>query len=113
MGSTRLPDKVLRKIGDKPMIQLLLERLSLSKMIDEIVVATSTDERNKKLQVVVSQLGFKVFQGSETDVLLRCFGAAKSVDADVIIRITGDCPLIDPFLADQCIERFLRRMLTI
>ena len=106
MGSTRLPDKVLRKIGDKPMIQLLLERLSLSKMIDEIVVATSTDERNKKLQVVVSQLGFKVFQGSETDVLSRFLGAAKFVNADVIVRVTGDCPLIDPFLVDECVKRF-------
>ena len=82
-------------------------------MIDEIVVATSIDKRNEELRSVVIQLGHRVFQGSETDVLLRCFGAAKSVDADVIIRITGDCPLIDPFLADQCIERFLRRMLTI
>ena len=106
MGSTRLPDKVLRKIGDKPMIQLLLERLSLSKMIDEIVVATSTDEKNKKLRVVVSQLGFKVFQGSETDVLSRFLGAAKFVTADVIVRVTGDCPLIDPLLVDECVKRF-------
>ena len=107
MGSTRLPDKVLRKIGDKPMIQLLLERLSLSKMIDEIVVATSIDKRNDELGSVVKHLGYKIFHGSETDVLSRYLETAKSVDADIIIRITGDCPLIDPFLVDQCIERFL------
>jgi glutamate-1-semialdehyde 2,1-aminomutase len=75
-------------------------------MIDEIVVATSTDEKNEKLRVVVSQLGFKVFQGSETDVLSRFLGAAKFVNADVIVRVTGDCPLIDPLLVDECVKRF-------
>ena len=107
MGSTRLPNKVLRKIGDKPMIQVLLERLSFSKKIDEIVVATSIDKRNEELGSVVKQLGYKIFYGSENDVLLRYLDTAKYVNADIIVRVTGDCPLIDPTLVDLCIERFL------
>ena len=106
MGSTRLPGKVVKKIGDKPMIQLLLERLSLSKMVHEIVVATSTDVKNKDLKRIINKLGYKVFQGSESDVLSRYLGAAKSVNAEIIVRITGDCPLIDPVLVDECISKF-------
>mgnify|MGYP000069994851 CR=1 FL=1 len=106
MGSTRLPGKVLRPIVGKPMIELLLTRLSKSKEIDEIVVATSNKNRDDQLQLSVKSLGYKCTRGSEKDVLDRFYQSAKFLKADVIIRITGDCPLMDPMLVDQCVRRF-------
>lgn len=106
MGSTRLPNKVMKYIGNVPMIELLLSRLSKSKNLDEIVLATSTDTRNIPLIDHVQKLGFHSVQGSEDDVLQRYIDAARQVNADVIVRITGDCPLIDADLVDQAISRF-------
>ena len=106
MGSTRLPGKVLKPIVNKPMIELLLTRLSQSKELDQIVVATSMDPKNDQLQMVVESLGFRCIKGSENDVLSRYYTIAKSVSADVIVRITGDCPLVDPVLVDKCIREF-------
>ncbi len=108
MGSTRLPNKVMKKINGQTMIELLLQRLSLTKSIAEIVLATSDDYRNSALISHVESLGFKVFQGSEADVLARYLGAAELVDAEVIVRVTGDCPLIDPEIVDQCVEKFIK-----
>ena len=106
MGSTRLPGKVLKSIVGKPMIELLLTRLSQSNELDEIVVATSDKDQNDQLQSVVESLGYQCTRGSEKDVLGRFYESAKSVNADVIVRITGDCPLVDPVLVDECIEGF-------
>jgi glutamate-1-semialdehyde 2,1-aminomutase len=106
MGSTRLPDKVMKRICGVPMIELLLARLAKSQRIDQIVLATSTDERNIVLVEHVQSLGYTCVRGSETDVLQRYLVAARQVKADVIIRITGDCPLIDPDLVDQVIEDY-------
>lgn len=106
MGSTRLPNKVMKSIGGKPMIELLLARLGQALEIDEIVVATSDDQRNEPLAEHVAALGYRCFRGSETDVLDRYYQAAKSASADVVVRITGDCPLIDAALVDEAIRRF-------
>ena len=106
MGSTRLPDKVMKPIGGIPMIELLLSRLSKATKLSQIVVATSTDERNKPLTDHVRTLGYACEQGSEHDVLGRYIQAAEVHDADVVVRITGDCPLVDPDLVDECICRF-------
>jgi glutamate-1-semialdehyde 2,1-aminomutase len=106
MGSTRLPDKVMKRICGVPMIELLLARLAKSQRIDQIVLATSTDERNIVLVEHVQSLGYTCVSGSETDVLQRYLVAARQVQADVIVRITGDCPLIDPDLVDQVIEDY-------
>jgi glutamate-1-semialdehyde 2,1-aminomutase len=106
MGSTRLPNKVMKPISGIPMIELLLSRLSKSKQIDEIVLATSTDERNAHLVEHVQQLGYTCVRGSETDVLDRYLVAARQAQADVVVRITGDCPLIDPTLVDEVICKF-------
>jgi glutamate-1-semialdehyde 2,1-aminomutase len=106
MGSIRLPGKVLKSIVGKPMIELLLTRLSQSNELDEIVVATSDKDQNDQLQSVVESLGYQCTRGSEKDVLGRFYESAKSVNADVIVRITGDCPLVDPVLVDECIEGF-------
>ncbi|TCV84259.1 aminotransferase class III-fold pyridoxal phosphate-dependent enzyme [Sulfurirhabdus autotrophica] len=106
MGSTRLPNKVMKPIGGIPMIELLLSRLSQAKMVDQIVVATSVDERNLPLIQHVQKLGYACEQGSENDVLERFVQAAKTHKADVVVRITGDCPLVDPELVDEVIRRF-------
>ena len=108
MGSTRLPNKVMKPIGDKSMIQILLSRLSKSRQVNQILVATSVDPRNDVLSEHVESLGFHCFRGSETDVLRRYIDAGKSVDADIVVRITGDCPLVDPALVDQVIEKYLK-----
>jgi len=103
MGSTRFPNKVMLPINGVPMIELLLRRLSKSQRIDRIILATSKDPRNQHLTDHVRSLGFEVFQGSETDVLDRYYQAAKAHHPDTVVRITGDCPLIDPDLVDQVI----------
>ena len=106
MGSTRLPGKVLKSIVGKPMIELLLTRLSQSTELDEIVLATSEEKQNDQLQSVVESLGYRCIRGSEKDVLNRFYKSAKCVGADVIVRITGDCPLVDAALVDQCIQGY-------
>ena len=105
-GSVRLPQKVLKPILNMPMIQLLLSRLSFSTELDEIVVATSEEKRDDKLESIVESLGFKCTRGSEKDVLNRFYKSAKFLEADVIVRITGDCPLVDPKLVDECIRGY-------
>lgn len=109
MGSTRLPNKVMRSlksVQNIPMIGVLLARLSLAKEIDQIVLATVDNEINSPLTDYVRSLGYQVYLGSENDVLDRYYQAAKSVQADTVIRITGDCPLIDAELVDQVIQQF-------
>ena len=106
MGSTRLPDKVMRKVDGVTLIELLLTRLSESKAIDQIVVATSIDSRNDPLVQHVNGLGYETFQGSEQDVHDRFYFAAKQFAGDIVIRITGDCPLTDPLLVDEAIKKF-------
>lgn len=107
MGSTRLPNKVMKPIVGVPMIELLLARLSRCEKIDQIVLATSTDDRNTPLVKHVQKLGYTCTRGSESDVLERYLLAARLAQADVIVRITGDCPLIDPDLVDNAIDQFM------
>jgi glutamate-1-semialdehyde 2,1-aminomutase len=106
MGSTRLPNKVMKPIMGVPIIELLLVRLAKSRQIDQIVLATSTDERNTTMVKHVQKLGFVCVSGSESDVLERYVVAARQAQADVVVRITGDCPLIDPELVDKAIAHF-------
>lgn len=106
MGSTRLPNKVMKPIGGVPMIELLLFRLSQAREIDQIVVATSVDERNQALIKYVRGLGYSCEEGSENDVLDRFVQAARTHSAEVVVRITGDCPLVDPKLVDDTIRHF-------
>jgi glutamate-1-semialdehyde 2,1-aminomutase len=105
MGSTRFPNKVMRTICDTPMIGLLLDRLANSNLIDQIVLATSEDPRNDSLAKYVCKLGFSVYRGSEDDVLDRYYHAAKEAGADSVVRITGDCPLVDPAIVDKAIAK--------
>ena len=107
MGSMRFLNKVTKPINGTPMIEILLKRLNKSNLIDQIVVATSIDDQNKLLIKKVEQLGFSCFQGSELDVLDRYINAAEKFKAEAIVRITGDCPLVDPVLVDECIRGFI------
>jgi glutamate-1-semialdehyde 2,1-aminomutase len=106
MGSTRFPDKVMQTIGEVPMIELLLTRLARAHEIDQIVLATSVDVRNRPLIAHVRSLGYVVYEGSENDVLDRYYRAATTVGCDAVVRITGDCPLIDAGLVDRYVAAF-------
>ena len=106
VGSTRLPNKVIKSIVGKPMIELLLTRLSRAQEINEIVVATSEDPRNQPLVELVRKLGYRCVLGSENDVLDRFVQAGREAGAEIAVRLTGDCPLLDPQLVDACIRRF-------
>lgn len=107
MGSTRFPNKVLQPVCGTPLIGLLLERLALAKRVSRVVLATSEDPRNEPLARYVAGLGYAVFRGSENDVLDRYYRAALAAGAEAVVRITGDCPLIDPALVDEVIRVFL------
>lgn len=106
LGSTRLPNKVLLKINGVTLIEILLRRLSRAIEVDDIVVATSENERNLPLVECVRKLGFHSYQGSEQDVLARYAETAKYHNADIIVRITGDCPLVDPVMVDDYLRLF-------
>jgi glutamate-1-semialdehyde 2,1-aminomutase len=106
MGSQRLPGKVISPVLSKPMIELLLLRLCTSKEIDEIIVAISEEPENDRLESIISSLGYQCFRGSEKNVLNRYYNAAKKVKADIVVRITGDCPLVDAEIVDECIKGF-------
>lgn len=108
LGSVRLPKKVLKPITGKPMIELLLKRLSKSKELSDIVVATSNRTENDELESLIETLDFKCTRGSEHDVLSRFYESAKSCQADVVVRITGDCPLVDPELVDRCVREYIK-----
>jgi glutamate-1-semialdehyde 2,1-aminomutase len=105
MASARFPNKVMRSICGTPLIGLLMQRLARARRIDQIVVATSLDAVNDSLARYVEELGHEVYRGDESDVLDRYYGAAKVYGADLVVRITGDCPLIDPELVDTIVDR--------
>ena len=106
MGSTRLPGKVLLPLSGETVLSLLLRRLSLAKNINKIVVLIPCGPANKNLGAAVQELGHDVFYGSERNVLKRFFDANSAYKADAIVRITGDCPLIDPAIVDAVISQF-------
>lgn len=96
----------MKPVVGMPMMEVLLKRLSRSRTLDQIVVATSEDSRNKALADHVADLGYVCVEGSETDVLARYLLAADNACADVVVRITGDCPLVDPNLVDEVVNSF-------
>lgn len=88
----------------KPLIGILFERLRKSRTLDDIILATGEEVSNQPILSYCQTLGIKTFSGSEDDVLSRFIGAAEGAPHDLIVRITGDCPLIDPDVVDRCVD---------
>jgi spore coat polysaccharide biosynthesis protein SpsF len=103
MGSTRLPGKVMRRAAGQTLLEHLVERLSFARSLDAIVVATSTSARDDVIERVCTSRGVTVARGSEVDVLDRYYVAARNIKADVVVRVTADCPLIDPTIVDEIV----------
>ena len=107
MGSTRLPGKVLKLLQGKPLLWWDMYRIKQSRFVDEIVIATTTQPQDDPLAAPGETEGWQVFRGSEDDVLDRYYQAAERYRADIVVRITSDCPLIDPTMIDYTITAFL------
>jgi spore coat polysaccharide biosynthesis protein SpsF len=107
MGSSRLPRKVLKDLGGATVLDRVLNRLGRSRLIQESLVATTTEPADDAIVEHCERTGWKVFRGSEQDVLDRYYQAAKYLNADVVVRITSDCPVIDPEVTDATIRAFL------
>lgn len=108
LSSTRLLGKVLLKILNKPMLQYVIDQVNSSKLITEIIIATTNNVEDKKIIDFCKKHHLKYFRGSKKDVLDRYYQCAKKFECDPIVRITSDCPLIDPEIIDKVIEKFLK-----
>lgn len=107
VGSTRLPRKVLKKICEKTVLEHDIDRLRRIKNIDEIIIATTTLEKDNAIIEECERLKVKYFRGAEEDVLSRYYYAAKENNADVVVRVTSDCPLIDSEVSENIIQFYL------
>ena len=104
MSSSRFPGKVLESLGGVPMIVFMAQRVSRCARIGGLIVATSTDQSDDPLVEVLGVHGINCYRGSLNDVLERFCGAALQFDAKWVVRLTGDCPLMDPDLVDRAVE---------
>lgn len=104
MGSTRLPGKVLLEVNKTPLLKIHLDRLNKSKNVDKIIVATTDNSVDDIIEKLSTEWGYEVFRGSENDVLDRFYNAVKNLNPEWVVRVTSDCPLIDPLLVDKVIE---------
>ncbi len=109
MGSTRLPEKVLMPLEGKPVLMHIIDRMNSIPQIDKVVVATSISANNDKIREFCKAEGIECFSGSENDVLDRFYKAAKVYPSESYIRVTGDCPLIDPALGESLINYFFEK----
>ncbi len=110
MGSTRLPGKVLKDIEGEPMLARVVQRLSRSSLINEVLIATTDRAVDDAIVEECRRRSVQVFRGDENDVLDRYFRAAQLSKAEAVVRITSDCPLIDPEVTDKTIAAFLEEM---
>ena len=108
-NSSRFPGKIFSQIKKKKIIEILIERLSKSKKIDNIIVACTKNKEDDKLEKTCKKYKIKIFRGSEKNVFERYYQAAKKFNVKNIIRITADCPLIDPKVLDSFIEKFFSK----
>lgn len=105
MGSTRLPGKVLRDLDGATVLARCVERLSRARSLAGIVIATTTDPQDDAIVDEADRLDVDCYRGSPSDVLARYYGAACEAEADVIVRVTSDCPLIDPDVVDAVVDK--------
>ncbi len=107
MGSTRLPGKVLEEVRGEPLLAYHLRRLARAKLVDKLVLATSDLPQDDPIAALGAQLGVDCYRGSAEDVLSRFAVAVDAEDPDYVLRVTGDCPLIDPTLIDELCRTML------
>jgi spore coat polysaccharide biosynthesis protein SpsF len=107
MNSTRLPGKILFKVLDTTLLAFQIERIRRVSLIDEIIIATTTNAIDDPIVDLCRKLGVAYYRGSELDVLTRYYETATVFEADIIVRLTSDCPVIDPFTVDRVISHFL------
>jgi spore coat polysaccharide biosynthesis protein SpsF len=103
-GSSRLPNKVLRKIKGKTLLELYINRVKESRLIDKLVIATTTKSEDDKIEKISYKLGFECFRGSESDLLDRYYQCAKKYHADVVVRLTADNPFVDFRVIDRAVQ---------
>lgn len=108
VSSSRLPKKVLKPILSKPMLQWQIERLSQSRLISKLIVATSNQAEDQPIVSLCEQLNVASFTGNLTNVLDRFYQCAQQEQADIVVRLTGDCPLIDAEVVDQVIDLHIK-----
>lgn len=107
LGSVRMPNKVLAPVLGRPLLAHLLSRLGRARLVDDIVLAVPASSANDELARFADELGLRCWRGSEDDVLDRFHGAAADARATVVVRITGDCPLVDPVLVDRLVAKLV------
>jgi len=105
-GSSRLPGKVLMDIAGYPMFSRVVQRARQAQTLTEVVLATSTARRDEPLVSLAAGLDIRCFRGSECDVLDRFVGAARAFNADIVVRLTADCPLLDGAVIDRVVSAF-------
>ncbi len=107
MGSTRLPRKVLKDLGGATVLERVLNRVRRVALADGVLVATTSQPADNAIVSECRRLAVDVFRGSETDVLDRYYNAAQQARADAVLRVTADCPFVDPVLLDELLRSFL------
>lgn len=108
MSSTRLPGKVLKDIAGKPMLAWVVERARRAHTVSEVVIATTVEPSDDPIVSFCAQMGYACTRGSLEDVLDRYYQAARAYHADVVVRVTADCPLIDPAEIDHVVREYQR-----
>lgn len=109
MGSSRLPGKTLKELLGKPMLYYVIERLKRVNLAQHLLIATTDKAEDQPIVDFANALNISTFRGSSEDVLQRYAKSAKQLDADIVVRITADCPLIDPAVVNRAIAEFLLR----
>jgi len=108
MGSSRLPGKVLKEICGKPLLQYQIERIKEARLVDDIIIATSTNPKDDAIVKLANKLDVKVYRGSENDVLSRIVELLKKYNVEVHVELIGDSPLADPQIIDEVIGLYLK-----
>lgn len=106
MGSERLPGKVMKRLGEKPIVEHVINRASASKLIDEVVLATSDKDSENEMIDLLNKKKYFTFRGDENNVLKRYVDCTSIFGGDIIVRITGDCPFVDPDIIDYVISYY-------
>ncbi len=109
--SSRLPGKVLMTIGDKPMLAHVINRVKLASSVEDLVVASTEDPADDIIATLCQELGTVVFRGAQYDVLDRVYQAVQPYQPDVVVRLTADCPLLDPQLIDDVVHLLIDNQL--